>query len=191
LELLLFTIFKWLAICSAIFVVNVGNPVHAVLLLILVFINITSILILLEVEFLAFVFLIVYVGAIAVLFLFVVMMLNTKLVEITESTFSYLPINISVITFFSLQIAYTLFSIFPSGTLLFTNTYVKFIEYLDSYSNIQIIGQVLYLFYFFPFILGGINLLIAMIGVIIICAGVEKRKILRRQNIFSQTIRQI
>ena len=89
----LFYIFSSLALISAGLVIQVTNPVHSVLFLILVFFNAAGLLILIGLEFFAMVFLVVYIGAIAVLFLFVVMMLNIKLAEINEKKYRYLPIG--------------------------------------------------------------------------------------------------
>jgi len=89
----LFYIFSSLALISAGLVIQVTNPVHSVLFLILVFFNAAGLLVLIGLEFFAMVFLVVYIGAIAVLFLFVVMMLNIKLAEIHEKKYRYLPIG--------------------------------------------------------------------------------------------------
>lgn len=90
---LLFYIFSSLALISAGLLIQVTNPVHSVLFLILVFLNAAGLLILIGLEFFAMVFLVVYIGAIAVLFLFVVMMLNIKLAEINDKKYRYLPIG--------------------------------------------------------------------------------------------------
>ena len=65
-----------MAIMSAIFVLISKNPVHSVLWLIVVFVAISGHYILLDAQFLAIVNLIVYAGAIMVLFLFVFMLMN-------------------------------------------------------------------------------------------------------------------
>lgn len=72
----LFWILSILAIISAIFVLISKNPVHSVLWLIVVFVAISGHYILLDAQFLAIVNLIVYAGAIMVLFLFVLMLMN-------------------------------------------------------------------------------------------------------------------
>ncbi|MEM7494877.1 MAG: NADH-quinone oxidoreductase subunit J [Myxococcota bacterium] len=90
---LLFSIFSSLALISAGLLIQVTNPVHSVLFLILVFLNAAGLLILIGLEFFAMIFLVVYIGAIAVLFLFVVMMLNIKLAEINDKKYRYLPIG--------------------------------------------------------------------------------------------------
>jgi len=185
LELILFSIFKFIAILSAIMVVNSRSPVHAVLLLVLVFANITGILLILEAEFLALVFLVVYIGAIAVLFLFVVMMLNIKLVELTTSVFNYLPLNAFVLLIIALQTSYFLYLTFYPWQPEASISFLSFINYLDSFSNISIIGQALFLFYFFPFLLTGLVLLIAMIGSILLTLSHQLS--VRRQSFFVQT----
>jgi NADH-quinone oxidoreductase subunit J len=73
---ILFWVLSILAIMSAIFVLISKNPVHSVLWLIMVFVAISGHYILLDAQFLAIVNLIVYAGAIMVLFLFVFMLMN-------------------------------------------------------------------------------------------------------------------
>jgi len=66
---------------SALYILWVKNPLHAVFGLILVFINSAILLLSLDVNFLALVYVVLYVGAICVLFLFVVMLLNLRSIE--------------------------------------------------------------------------------------------------------------
>ena len=82
---LLFDLFASIALISAAMVIVSRNPIHSVIFLILVFCNAAGLLLLLKIEFIAMMFLIIYVGAIAVLFLFVVMMLNIKINELSDS----------------------------------------------------------------------------------------------------------
>ena len=73
-----------MGIVSALLVIGLKNPVHAVFSLILTFCITAMLLLTLLTDFLAITFVVVYVGAIAVLFLFVVMMLNIKIIELDE-----------------------------------------------------------------------------------------------------------
>jgi len=73
---LLFYVFAFLLVSSAIAVISVKNSVHSVFYLIFAFFNVAGLFVLLGAEFLAMALIIVYVGAVAILFLFVVMMLN-------------------------------------------------------------------------------------------------------------------
>lgn len=77
------------AILSGVLVITSLNPVISVLFLISVFINVAGYLILLGIGFIGITYLIIYVGAIAILFLFVIMMLNIKLVELTDAGREY------------------------------------------------------------------------------------------------------
>jgi len=73
---LVFYVFAAIAVCSALAVITVRNPVHSVLSLVITFFAMSGIWMLLRAEFLSLILLLVYVGAVMTLFLFVVMMLN-------------------------------------------------------------------------------------------------------------------
>ena len=64
--------------------ISVQNPIHSILMLIGVFIIGSLMLTTFALDYFALLFLIVYVGAIVVLFLFIVMMLELKMVNLTE-----------------------------------------------------------------------------------------------------------
>nr|QYC35758.1 NADH dehydrogenase subunit 6 [Apophysomyces elegans] len=72
------------SVLSGVLVITSRNRIISVLFLIAVFVNVSCYLILLGINFIGLTYLIIYVGAIAILFLFVVMMMNIKLVELTE-----------------------------------------------------------------------------------------------------------
>jgi len=76
---ILFFIFSFLILASALLVITSKNPVNSVIFLIFSFFNAAGIFLIAGAEFLALIMLIVYVGAVAVLFLFVVMMLDINL----------------------------------------------------------------------------------------------------------------
>jgi NADH-ubiquinone oxidoreductase chain 6 len=97
---------------SSVLVITSKNPVIAVIFLISVFVNAAGYLILLGVGFIGISYIIVYVGAIAVLFLFVIMMINIKLTDITETGSQYtknLPLAIAIGSLF----IFIIFSIIP------------------------------------------------------------------------------
>ena len=90
-EFFFFFLFCCCFTCAT-FVIGIVNPIHSILLLILVFFFGSILLLLLNVEFFAIIFLIVYVGAIAVLFLFMVMTLDIKIANVSQKIqdfFSY------------------------------------------------------------------------------------------------------
>ena len=83
---ILFFIFSFLILASALLVITSKNPVNSVIFLIFSFFNAAGIFLIAGAEFLALIMLIVYVGAVAVLFLFVVMMLDLNFEELNKKT---------------------------------------------------------------------------------------------------------
>ena len=63
----------------------------------------------------------------------------------------------------------------------------RFITQLDSITNIETIGQILYSYYSFFFLLSGIILLIALIGSVTLTKKEKKKKL--KQNIYKQLSR--
>lgn len=175
---------------SAILVIGAKNPVHSVLFLILVFCNAAGLLILLEVEFLAMIFLIVYVGAIAVLFLFVVMMLNIKLIELSENLLLYLPIGAILALLFLFEIFILIDTdLIPLFNLNFGDTlnYIQWSSEITSMTNIAKLGMLIYTHYFLLFIIASFILFVAMIGAIMLT--LYRHTNVKRQLIYKQLSR--
>lgn len=141
------------------------NPVHSVLFLILSFLNSAFILLLFKIEFLALLFIIIYVGAIAILFLFIVMMLNIKkdLFDLKLNNF-FIPFILSL--FFLIFITFDFTFLENWNFLNYQFNYVPFI--IDSFSDITVFGQTLYNYYLSLILIGGLILLVAMIGAIVL-----------------------
>ena len=189
-DILLFYFFSSIAILSAIMVIGARNPIHSVLFLILVFCNATGLLILLEAEFLAMIFLVVYVGAIAVLFLFVVMMLNIRLVEFNEHLLRYLPIGGLVGVVFLLELFLIIDSeLTPVLNFNLTDSLqvVTWASQIDSMTNMETIGELIYTHYFYLLLVASLILLVAMIGAIVLT--LNHRENVKRQEIFAQVAR--
>jgi NADH-quinone oxidoreductase subunit J len=175
----------WLWSLSAIFagskVISSSNPIHSVFWLILAFINAAFLLLLLGLEFLPILFCIVYAGAIGIMFLFVVMLLNIKLVEISENATRYLPIGV-IIGFIFL---YQIYFVFTSGVSNYASNWdVYDFSSLVQLSNIEQMGQLLYTDYFLYFLVSSLVLLVSMIGAIVLCLYHEEG--IKRQDIFAQ-----
>jgi len=188
-ESILFYLFSSIALIASIMVINSKNPVHSVLFLILVFCNSAGLFILLGVEFLAITFIIVYVGAIAILFLFVVMMLNIKLVELNENMLRYLPIGalIGVIFLFEIFLVLENNLISLNYNLDSNNINNVWDNKITSYTNIELIGNILYTNNFYLFLVASLILLVAMIGAIILTLYMQTN--VKRQDVFKQTSR--
>ena len=148
---MLFLLLSIVLIISAILVISAQNPVHSVFFLVLVFLTSAFSLFLLEIEFVSLLFVLVYVGAIAVLFLFVVMMLDIKVTKQEKDFMIYLPMGSFLGLIFFLEIFLTLQENFvPFLPLSGRELYINWLNCIDSLTNIKVLGQLLYTYYF-PF----------------------------------------
>ena len=189
---ILFFLFSSIILTSALVVISARNPIHSVLFLILVFVNVIFILIHLEVEYLALTFVIVYVGAVAVLFLFVVMMLNIKIVELNKELIHYFPIGGMIGVVFLLDVFFIIFKsdLLPLLNTNFLNQFMitDWFSIVDDVSNIEAMGNLIYTYYFYFFVLSAVVLLIAMIGAIVLTAQTRDKEV-HSQNIYHQVSR--
>nr|NP_044781.1 NADH dehydrogenase subunit 6 [Reclinomonas americana]AAD11896.1 NADH dehydrogenase subunit 6 [Reclinomonas americana] len=187
---ILFYFFSFLALSSATLVIASSNPIHSVLFLVLVFCSTSGLFILIEAEFIAMIFIMVYVGAIAVLFLFVVMMLNVRLVQFNVNMLRYLPLGGVIGLIFLLELFLIIDSdLIPLFGLNINNNIAPFqwADTIDSITNVEAIGKLLYTHYFYLFLVSGMILLVAMIGAIVLT--MYKRVGVRRQDINEQLSR--
>jgi NADH-quinone oxidoreductase subunit J len=187
---LIFNIFAAIAIVCSTMTIASKNPVHSVLFLILVFCNSAALLLMLGAEFLAMLFIVVYVGAIAVLFLFVVMMLNIKLAEFSDSFTKYLPLGLAIIAILLFETFIIVDSNFYSHDNYVNNLtldYTSWFQLLNTKTNMEVIGVLLYTNYFYLFIVASLILLVSMIGAIALT--LHKKSDAKRQQIFLQVYR--
>jgi len=185
---IIFYIFSFIAIFSAIMVVASKNTVHSVFFLILDFISISCLFIMIGAEFLGMIMLIVYVGAVAILFLFVVMMLNVAQQKnewfTSRDSSAHIPIGllVSLIIFFELIIVIGGWKYKPDLVDSIS------IEINSTITNTQSLGNVIYTDYIHLFQLSGMILLVAMIGAIVLTF--RERSGVRRQSYFKQISRE-
>lgn len=192
---LLFYVFSSITLVSGVMVIQARNPVYSVLFLILVFFNAAGLLVLLGLDFFAMIFLVVYVGAIAVLFLFVVMMLNIKIAEMNEKRLRYLPIGgvLGVVFLFEILLIVDndlipLVVYNPESFEEFQlSHWINWAENLQTVTNIQAVGTLVYTYYFYFFLMSSLILLIAMIGAIVLT--MQKGIRIKRQQVFLQNTR--
>ena len=164
------------------------NSIESILFLILTFFNFSILLFFFHADFLGLVFIIVYVGAIAVLFLFVIMMLNVKVGEKTNSF-----INLNVVLIFILihlgglflSFGWKIFSL-DNDSILFFRNYEKS-YFFDILYNIDVLGQALYNHYLVCFLLAGLILLVALIGAIVLT--LRFNTVQKTQSVFRQLSR--
>lgn len=158
---LIFLVFATVAVCSAVAVVTVRNPVHSVLSLVVTFFAMAGTWMILHAEFLSIILVLVYVGAVMTLFLFVVMMLNINVEARQGGYVRYWPFGLILIVLMS-GIAVSVF-----GAPYFGITQMPMpAEKPADYSNIQHLGMVLYTDFAYPFEIAGVLLLAAIIAAI-------------------------
>jgi len=184
----LFYIFAAVTLLAALMVITVVNPVHSVLLLVLVFLCSAGMLFVLQLEFIPLTFIIVYVGAIAILFLFVVMMLDIKVTSKSNDFFKYIPVGGLVGSLFIFGVFNTLSNSFvtPKNSD-FVNSFVSWVSTIDKVTNLEALGQLLYTYYFIYFLIAGMILLVAMVGAIVLT--LQFNKTVKNQLIFRQLSR--
>jgi NADH-quinone oxidoreductase subunit J len=185
-----FYLFSSLIFFCAFSVIFSKNPVHSILFLVFLFFNSASLLILLGSDFLAILFLIIYIGAIAILFLFVVMMLSGKIGR-NKVNFFYIPLILLLTLIFLLEIFLIVgqnLTLLSNNIFFLTQILNPLFEWKESilrFSNIKIIGLILYTYFFYFFIFSSLVLLVSMIGAIVLT--LYKKNDLKTQFIFKQT----
>lgn len=166
--------FVLFSIFSGVMVVSSYHPVHSVLWLVFAFLGAAGLFLLYDFGFLALILIIVYVGAIATLFLFVVMMLDLSSRSTgDEGVAHYLPATLLVgIVFLS-----NLFSLRGrfEGSLW------------PRFSNLEVLGQLMYTEFYYLLLLASFVLLAAMVGAIVLVG--EFVSLSKTQGIFSQVSR--
>jgi len=191
LDTILFYFFSGMLLFSSLMIIVVKNAIYSILFLVLSFVMATGLLFLLESEFMSLIFIVIYVGAIAVLFLFVIMMLNIKVTNSIKDLLKYFPIGNFLGFVFLIEILLIIFESFntnPYKNNFLFNFYTNWFEKVDSISDIESLGQILYTYYVPQFLIAGIILLIAVIGSVILTLS-HKNIEVKKQDTFRQVSR--
>jgi NADH:ubiquinone oxidoreductase subunit 6 (subunit J) len=190
---------------ASIFIIAVKNPVYSLFFLVLIFFTGSLFLLYIDMEFFALIFLIVYVGAIVVLFLFIIMMLQLKIVNISNN---YIQILTSLEFWFGLFFASILSfglseHVYDSITLLsldnvneniynfglFKETLFNFSSIIQITEHIELIGRSLFLDYYYSFLIISFLLFISMVGSIVLTHEAPLFKKVKEQNMAAQTVK--
>jgi len=150
-------------------VVLVNNPIFSLLFLILCFIFSSFLLFLLECEFLALIFITIYVGAIAVLFLFSIMMLDFKKHNLQKNVIKFLPVSICFGFVIVIFIIKEINDFFPETVLInsnFIEINLNWFDFLNSTTEIETVGKILFSHFALNLLLIGIILLVVLFGVV-------------------------
>ncbi len=185
LQAISFYLFSAIIIFSAIMVISSKNPVHSVLFLILAFFNGAGLFILVGAEFLAMILVIVYVGAVAVLFMFVVMMLDINFIQLRQGFLQYLPVGLLIGLILLAELIFILTTKIHYAKILPVTALP--IPPPNEIENTKALGLVLYTRYIYLFQAGGMILLTAMIGAIVLT--LRKRPNVKKQIISKQVSR--
>ena len=177
-EALVFYVFGFVILASALCVITARNPVHPALFLVLAFFTSSAIWLLLRAEFLAITLVLVYVGAVMVLFLFVVMMLDINLERLREGFWQYLPLGGAVGVLMAAEMAAVLYGRW-SGLV------TPLRAQAPGYSNTKELGRLIYTDYAYAFELAAVVLLVAIIAAIALT--LRRRKDSRAQDPSEQT----
>jgi NADH-quinone oxidoreductase subunit J len=188
---LLFYLFSNILLISALMIIIVQNSIYSVLFLVLSFVASASILFLFECEFVSLMFITIYVGAIAVLFLFVVMMLDIKTIYFTKDSLKYFPFGSFIGFVFLVEILLVIsknFRVNPYQNGFLSNFYVNWFDKIDSFIDLEAIGQILYTHYVLQFLIAGIILMLAVIGSVVLTINTATKST-KHQVIFKQLSR--
>jgi NADH-quinone oxidoreductase subunit J len=162
-------VFFFLLGLSSLCVVLLQNTFFALLFLILSFVLTSIILFFLECEFLALILIIIYVGAVAVLLLFVLLMLETKLKSLSKDLVRYFPFGVFITGIFFFQLVSLVSKNFSSNSYsnnFSFNSYFNWYEKLDSITDLEVYGQLLYTQFVLQVLIVGLILFLALVGVI-------------------------
>lgn len=170
-QLIVFFILAGLAVGSALAMITARNLVHAVLWMVGNFVAVAVLFLMLQAPFLAVVQLIVYAGAIMVLFLFVVMLMGPQPVTLKERLAGQRWLAIPLV----LVLLLALISVVATDSLT-GRPGLASAEQLGA-NNPQLLGELLYTKYLFPFEIVSVLLLVAMIGAVVLA---KREAFLRR-----------
>lgn len=174
---IIFLFFSIILFISSLLVIILQNSIYSVVCLVLSFISSAGILLLLESEFFAFLFMIIYVGAIAVLFLFVVMMLDVKNLPMSKrNTLKYFIFGVFTALSFLLLIILFINNYYESNPYnfnFFSNFLINWYQE-DMIIEVESLGQILYTHYVLQFLVAGLILTLAVLGVVALALNLNK-----------------
>lgn len=143
---------------SGLLAITLRNPIHSVLMVLVLFFHMAGLYLTLNAEFLAAVQIIVYAGAILVLYLFVLFLVNLR-EEIRIDTF----VDTAWIgRIFAAGLAIALVGILPTFTLGEKGKWP--LARVQEITQTKALGQEMYSTFILPFEIAGLILLVAVIG---------------------------
>jgi len=189
----IFFVVSGLLLFSAASLIIFNHTIYALLSLVSCFLFTSFLMFMLECEFLALLFVAIYSGAIAVLFLFAIMMLESKYMDLNKNI---LTIPVGLVFFIVLFIPVCLeLSYFKTNSLSFKSfgwvlgNLVNWYNLVDSTSDIEVYGQVLYSYFVLHFLIVGLILMLVLVGVVSLTNSFQKNNIRFQQISLKQLSR--
>lgn len=183
-------------------VIGVHNPIHSILLLILVFVLGSILLFFLHLELFGLIFLVVYIGAIVVLFLFIVMMLDIKTLNTAQRirdffefrNFLLVVIALEVLFYMNQDILYIV-NLQQAEGIDFVDLYhyINYWEIVKPMTHMQAIGEAMFSDAMFikAFLMVGVLLFVAMVGAIVISIEETYKKTVKQQDVNAQILKNV
>ena len=163
---IIFIYFAAVIVISAVLMITRRNPIHSVLLMLLLFFHIAGVFVLLNAEFLAAVQLIVYAGAILILYLFVVMLLNVDKERSAKRANRYWP----VMAGFGIVIASEIVLLIVRGKFAVDAGQLM----KPGFGSVNALGVELYTNYLVPFEIASVILLVGLVGAVMLAKKVKE-----------------
>jgi len=163
--LAVFYVLGALSILCALGMIAARKAVHSALFMVGNFVSVAALYIVLNAPFLAAVQVVIYAGAIVVLFLFVIMMLN---VERAEGPLDRLAWQRPAAIMLALVLLALVGYVAATSVLTATNPNPVTAETIQKVGHTQLIGQLLFTDYLYPFEITSVLLLIAMVGAVVL-----------------------
>jgi NADH-quinone oxidoreductase subunit J len=154
-------------IATGILAISLRNPVHCVLMVLVLFFHMAGLYLTLNAEFLAAVQIIVYAGAILVLYLFVLFLVSLR-EELHLDAFVPNPwLGRGIAAGLALALVYVI----PAFTLGEKGVWT--VNAIQEVTHTKALGQEMYSTYLLPFEIAGLILLVALIGGLVLARREE------------------
>lgn len=119
------------------------------------------------------------------------MMLESKLSNLSKNSLKHFPVGIIFGSIFIVVLFYEISLFFESNynsNYFYLNIYQNWYDLIDSTNDVEVYGQVLYSYYVLHFLISGLILLLALIGVTILTNNFVSEQIVD-QSLFKQLSR--
>lgn len=200
-----FSVISAFILGGCVLIIGVQNPVHSILILILVFLFGSVLLFMLQVEYFAILFMLVYIGAIVVLFLFIVMMLEIKVVNSIERFKDFFSIRNLIISVLMIQVLFFVSDSFFDlvyildiikeynlyNILTEVNLYTNYGMLIQVTDHLKGLGGVLFTEYKLSIMIGALLLFLSMVGAIVMTVEPAVAQTIKVQDANFQALRNV